>query len=400
VKLVAELLREFIALATPRRKATRALLLQAARLRAELLDAIEAEFPPEPLEVDMRRLVTEAALVWRRFATAGGEILVDSVGVHAVAKYPVDVVPDDLHDRLMRIYGWTRDELIAMEERRARIASNLPVKRAIADALARECGDDAAARLRLFRALYGDVPFLESELELVLTSTMLFVLVPDESDDPVLRAWLDRVDAAVMSTRTIRFPAFGLYEREAVDRALLARLGASLGLAHLPPQVVERTLETMVMLVPTPDIERFLLHDVWGHCWQETLLDLEWPMQELSRGEREAHCLIVSELLADLVEHKLVREQPELRLPSSSLLPNATLKLDLSLHDIQRLGLPPHMALVSVVALDAALTRLIERGEARLDLVAVAVGYAYEQGIQLARLADFVHALGDELRKL
>lgn len=89
-------------------------------------------------------------------------------------------------------------------------------------------------------------------------------------------AWLVRVRAAQQRRRFVRFAAFGYCDPGAVDPALLARLTAAVqatpGLERVDPAVVAATLATMVVIIPSADAEKFLIHDAWGHDWQETLL--------------------------------------------------------------------------------------------------------------------------------
>jgi hypothetical protein len=139
--------------------------------------------------------------------------------------------------------------------------------------------------------------------------------------------------------------------------------------------VVAETLASMVTVVPALDAEKFLIHDVWGHGWEESLCDFEWSYAQLAdlrapiaaADVREAFVVsgarvlldreiwrmlvagdlrrrltlalntVLAECLADLVEHKYARLHGVPALPSSSLLPLAPLKIDLSLQDTRAL---------------------------------------------------------------
>jgi hypothetical protein len=133
------------------------------------------------------------------------------------------------------------------------------------------------------------------------------------------------------------------------------------------------------------EIDKFLIHDTWGHQWQESLLDFEEPYTQLARfdlplslqeqasvlgqqrtladvfattdtgeitlDEAELRRFIddeiyersvvaltpaVAEILADIVEYKFLTLHPdkEKLLPSSSLFKNYPTKFDLTLQDL------------------------------------------------------------------
>jgi hypothetical protein len=250
--------------------------------------------------------------------------------------------------------------------------------------------------------IYGPLPLRPGDVDLVLTSTSVLVCFPFEgttlvrpdlaerspADQAALTAFLEKVQKYKNSFDTIRFPAFGVYDRKAVDPALIATLTEACrsapGLESINETVVSETLATMVTIVPSLDAERFLVHDIWGHGWEESLCDFEWSYQQLldlrdpigpdtgarwgGRPLREAfvvmgdrvvldretlkQCVaadlrgritvglnvVLAECLADLIEHKYGRQRGEApELPSSSQLPRAPLKLDLSLRDTQML---------------------------------------------------------------
>lgn len=74
------------------------------------------------------------------------------------------------------------------------------------------------------------------------------------------------------TANTDRFPSFGLYPEE-IDEELVDYICARV---DAPREVVLQTLRTMVMVLPTHKIDQYIVHDVWGHTWQEALAEFEW----------------------------------------------------------------------------------------------------------------------------
>jgi hypothetical protein len=441
-----------------------ALVAQAAQLAEETPAVLRAD------TAEHRRWFTEAVLLWTRFGASGGRILVDTLGSTTLRHFVPDF-PDSDPDRervraaLCRTFGWTAPELARLEHSLLTRTSNLAVKNAIAAWLADHLDAEPADRQRriavLASRIYGPLPLRPGDVDLVLTSTSILFCFPFEGSALVrpdlatrpaheraaLGAFVEKIQKYKNSFDTIRFPAFGVYDRAAVDPALIATLTAAAraqpGLERVNEEVISETMATMVTIVPSLDAERFLVHDIWGHGWEESLCDFEWTYQQLldlraplgpTTGARWSPatlaaafvvsddrvtldrqalgaCLtadlrgritiglnvVLAECLADLVEHKYVRQRtadaPEL--PSSSLLPQAPLKLDLSLRDTQMLLKAAHRTY----------RRLFEKAEDRAQLVEALVAgglppeglaAAVEEAVRLAA-ENFRSALGTDV---
>jgi hypothetical protein len=400
------------------------LLKEAGRLHGKSPRQLHARSPNHAL------WFTEAVLLWPHFAEAGGRILVDSHDSPTLRRFQPDLRAGDaeraaLATALRRTFGWNEHELARLQATvRARI-SNLRIKQAITARLVRElraptppggtpAGTTPAPRppdlpqkiLKLFQRLYGPLPFRPGDLQLTMTSTALIFglpfekttfLRPDFPGRPALERtainlFLEKVDKHKNSFDSLRFPGFGLYERAEVDPALIDVLTAAVarepGFESVRPQVVAETLATMVTLIPSQHAEMFLVHDLWGHGWEESLCDFEWSYARLIELREPIHpqsgtrfggqaelCLrqafvpapggvrldremllevvradlrgrirvalnvVVAEALADLVEHRYVRRRAadDPPLPGTSLYPEAPLKTDLSMRDTQTL---------------------------------------------------------------
>lgn len=394
---------------------------QASAVVARLLPAAGALAGSSPPALGHRsaehtRWFTEAVLLWLDFDKAGGRILIDSHRSRTLASFVPDLRarPTELsaiRTALARCFSWSQAEISRIEGTVARRTSNLRLKEAITTRLLREVTSPVGSpelegeALVLFRRLFGPLPFRPGDVEITLTTTALVfgipfengaLLKPDFAGRPevereAIRSFLQKVEKLQSSFDSLRFPGFGLYERDHVDPTLLEALTAAAarmsGFEVVRPQVVAETLATMVTLIPAQKAEMFLVHDLWGHGWEESLCDFEWSYARLVelrapigpatgtqfhgdgpvlrdafvaseagvrldrdtltrvvgndlRGRiRLALNVVVAEALANLVEHKYVRRRGrnDLPLPTSSLLPEAPLKTDLSLRDTQSL---------------------------------------------------------------
>jgi hypothetical protein len=381
------------------------LITEAARLGEETPAFLRAGTPQH------RRWFSEAVLLWTRFGESGGRILVDTLGSTTLKHFHPDF-PDSepartqVREALRRTFGWSVAELSSIEQTLHTRTSNLVVKNAIAAWIAEHLDDEKERQRRiavLASRIYGPLPLRPGDVDLVLTTTSVLFCFPFEgttlmrpdlaerspADQAALTAFLEKLQKYQNSFDTIRFPAFGVYDRKAVDPALIVTLTEAVraqpGLEAVTEAVVSETLATMVTIVPSLDAEKFIIHDIWGHGWEESLCDFEWTYQQLldlrdpigpDTGlrwavrplretfvvmgdrvvlDREAfkECVaadlrgritialnvVLAECLADLVEHKYGRQRPAEapELPSSSQLPRAPLKLDLSLRDTQML---------------------------------------------------------------
>ena len=244
-----------------------------------------------------------------------------------------------------------------------------------------------AAVLRFFRCLFPDAPFHAGEVKLVKTASALYFCLPTvasakrEGLPAATGQFLQRIWEVEPFAH---FPVFSTFDAEKVDFALRQHLAENAG---LPVELTTLLLTRMIGFLPLDTLDQFLIHDTWGHQWQECLLDFEEPYRQLASFHRplslaeEASVLgkhttfaaaftttdsgevclnrtklrqfidaefyersivaftpIVAELLADAVEYKFLMQYPEQAhlLPSSSLLKAFPSKLDLTLADLRK----------------------------------------------------------------
>ncbi len=367
-----------------------------------LREGFAAMHEPTPAEhahdrAGFRTWFCEAILLWIRFAGTGSAPVVDSVGAETLRKFPVDLpldaaAADAVKGAMVRAFRLSPDELATLERRIANVTSNLDLKRAITGAIAAELAATPEARLALMREFYGPLPFRPGDVDLLIVSTAIFFFVPrkgqaldtpgyaerPEAERNGVKAFFEKLDRA-NTAETRRFPSFGLYEPELMSPELVRRLAGAVGAGEA---VVKATLGTMFSVIATSLHAQYLVHDLWGHTWQEALNEFEWEYALLPNLDRPlapsdgpefggkgtptlASCFVardgrttldearllafgeadlrgriqvatsvpLSEVLADFMESKFSRTFPELELPTSSLVPSTSLKVDLTISD-------------------------------------------------------------------
>ena len=252
--------------------------------------------------------------------------------------------------------------------------------------------------LQLFRALYPGAPFEAGEVRLVKTSSALYFCLPTEPIDKPQKSKQNVGNNTLQQDKAgyekflrkiwevepfAHFPVFGTFNAEDLDLTLRQEIVAD---TELPLELITSTLTRMIGVLPLAELDKYLIHDTWGHQWQESLLDFEVPYTALTLFQRPlsltetasvfgkqtsfadtfvktaagtveldpvklqqfidaelyereiiAFTPILAEMLADVVEYKFLELYPEQEhlLPSSSLLKAFPSKLDLTLTDLR-----------------------------------------------------------------
>ena len=253
--------------------------------------------------------------------------------------------------------------------------------------------------LQLFQSLYPGAPFEIGEVKLVKTSSALYFCLPTETrektQEPSIstdeknkekrpKAYYEKFLRKIWEVEPFaHFPVFGTFNAEDLDLTFRQEIAADI---ELSLELVTSTLTRMIGVLPLEELDKYLIHDTWGHQWQESLLDFEEPYTELTLFKRPlsltetasvlgeqisfadtfvkteagtieldaaklqqfidaelyeraiiAFTPILAEMLADVVEYKFLELHPEQAylLPSSSLLKAFPSKLDLTLVDLR-----------------------------------------------------------------
>jgi hypothetical protein len=243
---------------------------------------------------------------------------------------------------------------------------------------------------RLLCRLFPELDGAFTDCHFAVSGTLFFFALPDIfcDEEPMdtshagftaFRARLKKFKQWQFS----QFPMFGFLRGDEVDPSLIDQLADISGLA---PSYIRRELGRVIGFLPLALVERYLVHDIWGHGWQASMLRLEGLYQQLADFDqnfdwnsvvvmpdrskmRLSDCLqrtatgwklhdvrfaeymrlwiwnriptvmapLVAELVADLFEHKLFWTDPALypNLKTTSILPNVPAKLDLMLEDLR-----------------------------------------------------------------
>ena len=248
--------------------------------------------------------------------------------------------------------------------------------------------------LRLFQALYPDAPFETGEVKLIKTASALYFCLPTEAQgtpdethtppEPSQVAYYEKFLRKIWEVEPFaHFPVFGTFDAAHLDLTFREKITTD---TTLSLELVTSTLTRMIGVLPLAELDKYLIHDTWGHQWQESLLDFEEPYTALTLFKRPlsltetastlgkqtsfadtfvktetgtitldpvklqqfidaelyeraiiAFTPILAEMLADVVEYKFLELHPEQEqlLPSSSLLKAFPSKLDLTLVDLR-----------------------------------------------------------------
>lgn len=252
-----------------------------------------------------------------------------------------------------------------------------------------------ASAYRLFRLFFPDAPFLTGEIDLVITRTGVYFCIPSAQMIKHLPSFKHRSAREQKSTldfiqqnrqfkfeQFTHFPAFSLFDARDADPRLVRELAEKSGMAK--PDVLEH-LTSLCMIEETNHLEKYLIHETWGHVWQskftrmkllyQNLASLQYPIgpdrkvvvgekivtftdllflgadgrvryddglahrmiEELIREHVNAMLApICAELCADIVEYLFIADHEKSAdlLPSSSLFKHNAAKLDFAWVDI------------------------------------------------------------------
>jgi hypothetical protein len=223
---------------------------------------------------------------------------------------------------------------------------------------------------KFFSRLLPEFASLAASAELIVTSSLVFICYPMKLKDPLSLRLYERI-GNYTDSRLANYPSFGFLHETDIDEDFALALSKE---SKSPVEETRVELTRSITFLPLDEIEKYLIHDLWGHSWQATLLDFENPYQDMSHyGERIsvsggfASCfqqdggfkfnpqafstyldhemkrrlpavtaIVTAEILADLCEHKLLAHSSDaaLHMPNSSLFRDSSVKFDLALDDI------------------------------------------------------------------
>ena len=433
-------------------------IAEVRRLHDALMEQARSLLPPERTlslaEAEAAFFSGGIRAARYRETVLGEPPLVDTAGSQTLSSFEVDVDATAL-EAVHRAF--TPDEAVR-ESVAARLEEELSQLRLRQTIMAgmdrlfpmRPEADNRDAIDACAAALYPGHPLNSDEVAVIRTSTALFVCIPfsdgalSTRDDPRIRAFIEELTDYHPSF-SAHFPSFGSLTSGRVPAPLLAALAAETGLTEA---LLQETLPTMVVVLPTDKIDQYIVHDAWGHGWQALLFRFEETYQrvagytalprldqaitrsgraltlrevletqiarqvrgaaletadwdawlEAATAERLYDALsgLNAEVLADVVEYKYLALRPEdaALMPSSSFVKELPTKLDLTLLDMNhyyRSALAGFRRFASrEAAAEALVTVLCASGLPEAETVAVVDAFARHVGAWL----DGVHGAG------
>ncbi len=305
--------------------------------------------------------------------------ILDTVPTKTLAHFVPDFSGDPVQVRniLFDYFGISEQEAAAMDQRLEKTELiPLQLRMSLVELLSEPFTHDGVLdALGLFGAIFPGVS-LDVEPRLIRTSTGFMFCVPfadveSLKDGHPRKVFHSRVKK-VRQRDMVNFPAFGPFRGEQADETLIRGAAKKVGLTY---EACCDIVSTMVTVLTLEDVDKYIVHDVWGHQWQALLFAFEDTYQGTAgfvelpplKHERCGHTLeslirgpvefdaweayltselssriitttsgLFAEVLADVIEHKFLQLRPELAhlMPSSSFLKMFPAKLDLTLHDL------------------------------------------------------------------
>jgi hypothetical protein len=310
--------------------------------------------------------------------------------------------PDELLvfllDVCRNIFALSQAQLEQINRELARQLEKVAAQKALVQAIREEfnilntnCSIDSAVH-RFFSVLYPQVDLAEDEIKIIVSGTMIFFALPfsASSNDLLTERFNQLREAEKMPIRKFigsvkrfsqgqfaHFPAFGFLNKQSVKDEELQGVAQRLGISmdHLFSE-----LRSIITILPLEEIDKYIIHDIWGHCWQASMMNFDGaylkiadysqpiPGNDPMVVQRFLDCFIaknheclldlnawdtfveleicsklpialapvVAEMLADVIEFKFIKENPEKSddMPNSSMFKGYPTKLDFVLQDV------------------------------------------------------------------
>ena len=284
-----------------------AALLELTRQHDALAELARAELPPHPDHLTREEAAlgfTSGILRLMHYeeTVTGQRGVLDTHGSETIHEFESDLIEPARHRRAVRealksAFGYSDAEMDALvAERLTPELRAMAVRHRIIDALDSihpiDPDDPDGDVHELFHTLYGDTPLKPGEVHLVRTATSLFFCIPyegyrlttrqeelvDTDEEAKLSTFLESV-GNLRQRFMAHFPVFGFFRGDQVDPGVLAALAAATG---EEPHEVAEALTTMVTILPSAEVDKYLVHDAWGHQWQALLFEFEQSYHEVS----------------------------------------------------------------------------------------------------------------------
>lgn len=268
------------------------------RLIAGSNDLLEPQALSDLKDRDVHRIFARSVLLMMRIASsvAGDDKVLDTANCRTLLLYEADFLADEtnqeqLKKTLARTIGISPEELASIEASVERDIEGARRKHQLVRAIRDQFGLwDESERLRegmfrFFDALYPDVGIVDDEVELIVTGTMIFFCLPFTKDglttdrfqslspeeQKPTREFLKRVNR-FSQWQFAHFPVFGFRRGEELEPALIQELAAR---CKLTADDVAKEISTLTAIIPIDEVDKYIVHDIYGHSWQACMLDFD-----------------------------------------------------------------------------------------------------------------------------
>lgn len=320
-----------------------------------------------------------------------GKVNYDSLNSKLLSLFPQPMSYDaslrtQFLQRLQKQFRLSDEELERIKSETAYVISNLQVKKAIVAYLKRRLSTGLSHN-SLFESITGIKALSHDSIDITIANATLFFIFnfSEHGLDPDRQFSLNDHNAINELFQKLKlqsnrhradFPAVGEWSSIQLSDSLINDLQRFLEdeyNLHLTKVAVRNTLVTMVFILPRKSADSFLVHDAYGHAWQENLCefehlyrflsDLRTPIKfeelpELKKQTQDnivesitnyfytfysrklavAHNAVLAELTADVFEYHLQKKLANQgqSIPTSSKLRDLVLFVDLTISDIQK----------------------------------------------------------------
>ena len=399
---------------------------------------------------------------WKHFSTSSGRLKYDSLGCQTMSRFEVDL-PESKEkfnhiDASMLTLGFDSEFCEKVQsslspQGRKRRLKHL-ISSYICEILRGKYKEDSReGHYQIFCQVYGPVCLPVDSVDVMVTDAQIFLCVPYDCDGLLstdkrftqahvksFRSFLDSLEME-NSRERIYFPSVGVFNKAKVAPELISGLIAYIrqkdqSFVDITQERVVETLGSMILLMASQEVDKFIIHDAWGHAWQETLCDFDDLYLKMAKfaeplsfnepsvfihvpGQALSSCIrvqgdkadvdlsalssyleadiqgrvtvainaCIAELTADIVEYKFnfIAKKQGIEFPSSSLLSSEAVRLDLTFSDAKK----------HISSLRIPYFNLVQHKTSQAALIAEMLesGYTQEQGQAIClQLVNFIEA--------
>ena len=257
---------------------------------------LEPDTVADITERDVHLIFARAVLLLTHFkqCVMGDDPILNTMGSRTLTMYEADFFqsPENIkkvHDQLITVLSLSNNDLKEVEETIKIDLKSVWHKQKLVRAIRDEFSlwpdktDLRSGIERFFKTLFPAVP-IGTDVELLVTSNLIFVGVPfegneikstknkfSEKDQILIREFLNRLNNFAIE-QFANFPAFGFVTGSGVDEKCLESISRRSGLSRTE---IIREFGTLITILPLSQMDKYLVHDVWGHGWQAGMLHFE-----------------------------------------------------------------------------------------------------------------------------